>query len=53
MADGVFGDIKHYKENTQETVRLALLARQRLFEIAEKENIDFNLEKRGILHFYS
>ncbi|MGE8541151.1 MAG: D-amino acid dehydrogenase [Acinetobacter sp.] len=46
------GNIKHYKENTQETVRLALLARQRLFEIAEKEQIDFNLEKRGILHFY-
>ena len=46
------GNIKHYKENTQETVRLALLARQRLFEIAEKESIDFNLEKRGILHFY-
>ena len=31
-----------------ETVRLALLARQRLFEIADKESIDFNLEKRGI-----
>ncbi len=46
------GNIKHYKENTQETVRMALLARQRLFEIAEKESIDFNLEKRGILHFY-
>lgn len=46
------GNIKHYKANTQETVRLALLARQRLFEIAEIEQIDFNLEKRGILHFY-
>ena len=33
-------------------MRLALLARQRLFEIADKESIDFNLEKRGILHFY-
>lgn len=31
---------------------MALLARQRLFEIADKESIDFNLEKRGILHFY-
>ena len=46
------GNIKHYEANTKETVRLALLARQRLFEIAELENIDFNLEKRGILHFY-
>lgn len=44
--------IKNYKANTIETVRLALLARQRLFEIAEKENIDFDLEKRGILHLY-
>ena len=46
------GNIKHYETNTQETVRLALLARKRLFEIAQKENIDFDLEKRGILHFY-
>ncbi|WP_291374040.1 D-amino acid dehydrogenase [Acinetobacter sp. UBA6720] len=46
------GNIKHYETNTRETVRLALLARQRLFEVAEKESIDFNLEKRGILHFY-
>ncbi|EZQ12468.1 D-amino acid dehydrogenase [Acinetobacter sp. Ver3] len=46
------GNIKHYEANTQETVRLALLARKRLFEIAQKENIQFDLEKRGILHFY-
>ena len=46
------GNIKHYKANTIETVRLALLARKRLFEIADLEKIDFNLEKRGILHFY-
>lgn len=44
--------IKHYEQNTIETVRLALLARKRLFEIAEIENIDFNLERRGILHIY-
>lgn len=44
--------IKDYKINTIETVRLALLARQRLFEVAEKENISFDLEKRGILHMY-
>lgn len=46
------GNIKHYESNTHETVRLALLARKRLFSIAEQENIDFDLEKRGILHFY-
>lgn len=45
-------NIRHYEHNTRETVRLALLARKRLFEIAEQEQIDFNLEKRGILHFY-
>lgn len=45
-------NIRHYEHNTQETVRLALLARKRLFEIAEQEQIDFNLAKRGILHFY-
>ena len=42
----------NYKANAIETVRLALLARQRLFEVAEKENISFDLEKRGILHMY-
>lgn len=46
------GHIKHYQTNTIETVKLALLARQRLFEIADQEKIQFDLEKRGILHFY-
>jgi len=46
------GQIKNYEMNTRETVRLALMARNRLFEIATQENIEFNLEKRGILHFY-
>ena len=46
------GNIKNYEANTRETVKLALLARKRLFEIAEIEQIDFDLEKRGILHFY-
>jgi D-amino-acid dehydrogenase len=44
--------IPRYQNNTAATVRLALEARKYLFEIAERENIDFNLEKRGILHFY-
>ncbi|WP_180104902.1 D-amino acid dehydrogenase [Acinetobacter sp. YH12108] len=46
------GHIKNYETNTRETVKIALLARKRLFEIAEIEQIDFDLEKRGILHFY-
>lgn len=46
------GNIKHYENNTRDTVKMALLARQRLFEVAEQEQIEFNLEKRGILHFY-
>lgn len=46
------GNIKHYEANTKQTVQMALMARQRLFSIAEQEHIDFDLEKRGILHFY-
>ncbi|MEN8273346.1 D-amino acid dehydrogenase [Acinetobacter seifertii] len=44
--------IKNYEANTIETVRLALLARKRLFKVAEKEQLQFDLEKRGILHMY-
>jgi D-amino-acid dehydrogenase len=44
--------IPKYRDNTAATVRLALEARTHLFDIAEREKIDFNLEKRGILHFY-
>jgi len=51
MAEFV-AQIPRYHNNTVETVRLALLARKHMFEIAERERIDFNLEKRGILHFY-
>ena len=46
-------NIPHYKKNTVETVRLAISARAVLFEMAEREGIDFDLERRGILHFYS
>lgn len=45
-------NIPRYKANTVETVRLAIAARAVLFEMAEREGIDFDLEKRGILHFY-
>jgi len=46
------GQIGHYKANTIETTRLAIAARKHLFVIAERENIQFDLEKRGILHVY-
>ncbi|CAE6721204.1 D-amino acid dehydrogenase [Paraburkholderia domus] len=44
--------IPHYRANTIETVRLAIAAREQLFSIAEREGIDFDLERRGILHIY-
>jgi D-amino-acid dehydrogenase len=44
--------IPHYRRNTISTVRLALEARRALFAIAERENLSFDLEKRGILHIY-
>ena len=44
--------IPHYRTNTVETVRLAIAAREHLFSIAEHEGIDFDLERRGILHIY-
>lgn len=46
------GQIRNYRANTIETTRLAIAAREHLFEIAEREAIDFDLEKRGILHIY-
>jgi D-amino-acid dehydrogenase len=51
MAEFV-GNIGNYKNSTIETVRLAIEARKHLFAMAEREKIDFDLEKRGILHFY-
>ncbi|WP_340107274.1 D-amino acid dehydrogenase [Pikeienuella sp. HZG-20] len=45
--------IPNYRANTIETVRLALKSREALYETAEREGIDFDLEKRGIMHFYS
>ncbi|MGA9914829.1 D-amino acid dehydrogenase [Paraburkholderia sp.] len=44
--------IPNYRANTIETVRLAIAAREHLFSIAEREGIDFDLERRGILHIY-
>ncbi len=44
--------IPAYETNTMETVRLALLSRNKMFEIAEKEHFDFDLVKKGILHIF-
>lgn len=44
--------IPNYRANTLETVRLAIAAREHLFEIASREGIAFDLERRGILHIY-
>ena len=46
------GAIRGYEKNTVDTVRLAIEARRYLFEIADREGINFDLERRGILHFY-
>ncbi len=47
------GNIKHYEANTHETVRLALLARQRLFEIADKEYNRLQFRKTWYFAFLS
>lgn len=46
------GSIPHYRQNTIETARLAIAAREHLFSWAEAEGIDFDLKKQGILHIY-
>ncbi|MBM2716267.1 D-amino acid dehydrogenase [Mesorhizobium caraganae] len=45
-------NIARYRENTIATTRLAIAAREYLFEIAERERIDFDHVRRGILHVY-
>ncbi|MEM1298543.1 MAG: D-amino acid dehydrogenase [Pseudomonadota bacterium] len=46
------GNIPNYRRNTVETARLALLAREALLDMADREGVPFDLERRGILHFY-
>ncbi len=41
------GQIAHYRANTIETTRIAIAPRQALFAIAETEQIDFDLKRRG------
>jgi D-amino-acid dehydrogenase len=45
-------NIANYERNTIDTVKLAIAARAHMFAIAQRENIEFDLEQRGILHFY-
>lgn len=45
-------NIPHYEQNTVESARLAIAAREHLFSWAKKESIDFDHEMRGILHMY-
>jgi D-amino-acid dehydrogenase len=44
--------IPKYEQNTVTTVRLAIEARKHLKRMAADENIEFDCEDRGILHFY-
>lgn len=46
------GQMRNHRANTVETTRLAITARDHLFRIARDEAIDFDLERRGILHLY-
>ncbi|OUE38017.1 D-amino acid dehydrogenase [Billgrantia desiderata SP1] len=44
--------IPRYADNTTETACLAIAARDHLYRWAREENIEFDLERRGILHIY-
>ena len=44
--------IPRHEENTITSTRLAIEARGHLTEMAREAGIDFDCEKRGILHFY-
>jgi D-amino-acid dehydrogenase len=46
------GNIPNYERNTVATTKLAIAAREHMFAWAAKEQIDFDLKKRGILHIY-
>lgn len=52
MAEFV-ANIPHYRKNTVDTVRMAIVAREHLKSIARKEGFDFDIEERGILHIYN
>ena len=45
-------NMPRYEHNTTQTARLAIAAREHLFQWARTEGIDFDLVQRGILHIY-
>lgn len=45
-------NIPHYQQNTIETARLAVAAREHLFAWADAEGVQFDLKQQGILHIY-
>jgi D-amino-acid dehydrogenase len=44
--------MRNYEANTVRSAEIAIMARKNLFDWAEAEGIDFDHEKRGILHIY-
>jgi len=46
------GAMPHYHDNTIALARMAAGARAHLFEWAQEENIQFDLQQRGILHLH-
>jgi D-amino-acid dehydrogenase len=44
--------LNRYKSNTIQTIEMGLRARDLYFAIADEEKINFDLTKKGILHFY-
>lgn len=45
-------NIPQYRQNTIETARMAVAAREHLFAWAAAEGVSFDLKKEGILHIY-
>ncbi|MFD1712407.1 D-amino acid dehydrogenase [Ottowia sp. GY511] len=45
-------NIPRYEHNTTQTTRMAIAAREHLFQWGEAEGINFDLVRRGILHIY-
>ncbi len=52
MAEFV-ANIPNYRQNTIDTVRMAIAARELLKSTAKNEGFDFDIEERGILHIYN
>lgn len=46
------GQIPHYHANTVETTKLAIAAREHLYQWAAEEQLDFDVKREGILHIY-